>query len=385
MQSAKPDRDMGDHVAEDGASTIDVETLREMLDRGEPVTVLDVRRAEDRAEWAIPGSIHADVYDALRAGDVDALTDVDPPRDIPVVTVCNVGKTSAIAAKQLRTRGLRALTLEGGMKAWSLAWNGAEVPVPGSAARVIQVRRTGKGCLSYIVGSGDEALVVDASVGPEVYLELASENGWKVAGVLETHVPADHLSRARKLAEASGATLYLPEQSRVSYPFSAVRDGDALKVGAATLEAIGTPGHTLESTSYLLDGLALFTGDTLFTAAVGRPDLDADAKGTRQRARALYRSLRRILTLPGETLVLPGHTSEPVAFDREPVATTLAEVCEHTEVLRFTREEFVRRITEHVPPTPANYERIVALNQVGEIPEEAPTDLEAGANRCAVG
>jgi glyoxylase-like metal-dependent hydrolase (beta-lactamase superfamily II) len=366
-------------------TTISVETLREVLERGEPVTVLDVRRTDSRAEWAIPGSVHADVYDALRAGDPDALAGVHLPRNVPVVAVCNVGKTSAVAAKQLRARGFEAFSLEGGMKAWSLAWNGAEVPVPGSAARVIQVRRAGKGCLSYVVGSEDEAIVIDASVDPGVYLELASANGWRIAGVLETHVHADHLSRARMLSEASGAFLYLPEQNRVTYPFSPVRNGDALGVGAARLEALGTPGHTPESTSYLLDGVALFTGDTLFTAAVGRPDLDTDEEGARRRAGDLHRSLRWILTLPGETLVLPGHTSEPVALDREPIAATLAGVQERTEVLRLSREEFVRRITGSFPPTPANYERIVELNEAGRMPEGDPTDLEAGAHRCAVG
>ena len=366
-------------------TTISVETLRDALDRGESVTVLDIRRAEARTEWAIPGSVHVNAYDALRSGDPDALAGVDLPRDVPVVTVCNVGKTSTIAAEQLRARGFEAHSLAGGMKAWSLAWNSAEVSVPGSDARVVQVRRTGKGCLSYIVGSGDEALVIDAVVDPEVYLELAAAYGWRIARVLETHVHADHLSRARKLAEASRAVLYLPEQNRVSYPFSPVRDGDALEVGVTRLEALGTPGHTPESTSYLLDGEALFTGDTLFTAAVGRPDLDTDAEGARQRARALYDSLRRILTLSGETLILPGHTSEPVAFDRQPIAATLVEVRERTEVLGLSEEEFVRRITARVPPTPANYERIVALNEAGRMAEGDPTDLEAGANRCAVG
>lgn len=366
-------------------TTISVENLRDLLDRGEPVTVLDVRRSDSRAEWVIPGSVHADVYDALRSGAPDTLAGVDLPRNIPVVTVCNVGKTSEIAAGQLRARGFEAFSLEGGMKAWSLAWNAAEVPVPGSAARVIQVRRTGKGCLSYLVGSEDEAIVIDASVNPEVYLDLAAQNGWKIAGVLETHVHADHLSRARPLAEASGAFLYLPEQDRVTYPFSPMRDGDALGVGAARLEALGTPGHTPESTSYLLDGVALFTGDTLFTAAVGRPDLDTDEEGARRRARDLHRSLRWILTLPGETLVLPGHTSEPISFYGEPISTTLGEAREKIEAFSTSEEDFVERLLAHIPPTPPNYERIVKLNEAGKFPSGDPTDLEAGANRCAAG
>jgi glyoxylase-like metal-dependent hydrolase (beta-lactamase superfamily II) len=151
-----------------------------------------------------------------------------------------------------------------------------------------------------------------------VYLWLAEGRGWRITHVVDTHVHADHLSRSRRLAELVGATLHMPEGAPVSYPFSALGDGDVLEVGSATLEAIWTPGHTPESTSYLLDGRALFSGDTLFVSAVGRPDLDATPEGSREKARELYRSLQRLLALGPETLVLPGHTSKPVAFDGEP-------------------------------------------------------------------
>jgi rhodanese-related sulfurtransferase len=126
-------------------TTMSVEGLREMLACGEPVTVLDVRRADERAEWAIPGSVHIDAYDALKAHDLRALEGIDLPGQQPVVTVCGAGKTSVIAAEQLRASGFEATSLEGGMKAWSLAWNRAEVAVEGSQAQVFQVRRTGKG------------------------------------------------------------------------------------------------------------------------------------------------------------------------------------------------------------------------------------------------
>ena len=124
---------------------IDAKTLRDLMDRGERVTVLDVRKAEDRAEWAIPGSVHFDAYEALRAGDERAMEGADVPGGVPVVTVCSAGNSSAVAAEQLRARGHEAMSLEGGMKAWSMAWNSAEVDVPGTDAGVLQVRRTGKG------------------------------------------------------------------------------------------------------------------------------------------------------------------------------------------------------------------------------------------------
>jgi glyoxylase-like metal-dependent hydrolase (beta-lactamase superfamily II)/rhodanese-related sulfurtransferase len=364
---------------------IEAMTLRDMLERGERVTIVDVREGEDYAEWSIPGSVHVDAYDALNAGDDGAMEGLELPEGTQVVTVCGRGRSSAVAADQLRRRGYEAVSLEGGMKAWSLVWNTADVPLSGARAEVVQMRRTGKGCLSYVVGSDGEAVVVDASLEPEVYLWLAEERGWRITRVLDTHVHADHLSRSRRLAEMVGATLHMPEGAPVSYPFSPLGDGDVLEVGSATLEALRTPGHTTESTSYLLDGRALFTGDTLFLSAVGRPDLDATPEGSRDKARELYLSLLRLLVLESETLVLPGHTSEPVSFDGKPICAPLSEVRENTRILTETEDTFVEKVAGRATPLPQNFERIVELNRTGESPEGDPTDLEAGANRCAAG
>jgi glyoxylase-like metal-dependent hydrolase (beta-lactamase superfamily II)/rhodanese-related sulfurtransferase len=365
--------------------TIDAETLRESLDKGEPVVVLDVRRPEDHAEWSVPGSVNFDAYDALKAGDPRAMEDANLPEGVPVVTVCAAGRSSVVAAEQLRRRGIDAMTLEGGMRSWSLAWNTADVPVTGTSAEVVQVRRTGKGCLSYLVGSGGEAAVIDAAVDPEMYVELAERRGWTITCVLDTHVHADHLSRSRGLAKLVGATLHMPEGASVAYPFSALGDGEGLGVDAARLKAIQTPGHTPESTSYLLDGRGLFTGDTLFLVSVGRPDLEATPEGAREKARSLYASLRRLLKLAPGTLVLPGHTSAPVPFDGEPLVGTLSVVRENVSLLCESEEAFVEKIARSAPPPPQNHERIVELNRAGELPEGDPSELEAGANRCAVG
>jgi glyoxylase-like metal-dependent hydrolase (beta-lactamase superfamily II) len=364
--------------------TIDVETLRTWLEERRPVTVLDIRPLHERAEWAIPGSIHFDAYNALKAHDPEALAGVALPGDRPVVTVCAAGKTSLVAAELLQAQGMQALSLDGGMKAWSLAWNTAEVPLAGSQARVIQVRRTGKGCLSYLIGDGNTAVVIDASLDPQVYLNLARRYGWRIERVLDTHIHADHLSRSRQLAQMSGATLLLPEQTRVSFPFVPIHDGDTLEIGAAALTALRTPGHTPESTCYQLDQRVLLTGDTLFPTGVGRPDLAADADEVRQRASVLYSSLHTLLTLPPETLVLPGHSSTPVAFDDDPIAATLADIEEQVGVIHASLETFIQQILARIPHTPPNYERIVKLNETGVVPERDVTGLEAGANRCAI-
>lgn len=358
--------------------------LRERLERGDAPPVLDIRPSDERAEWWIPGSIHIDAYDAVKAGDQTALAAIEFPAGRPVVTVCAAGNTAKIAAAQLRKRGIEAVSLEGGMKGWSLAWNTAEVPIGSDVARIIQVRRTGKGCLSYLVGSGGEALVIDASLAPDVYRHLAAQQGWTITTVLDTHVHADHLSRSRQLAEQTGAALLMPAQDRVSYPFTPLHDGDTVSIGLSTLVVLATPGHTPESASYLLDNLALFTGDTLFPVAVGRPDLEADTEGAVHRAHLLYQSLQRIGHLPPETLVLAGHTSQPVPFNSEPIVATLQGVREAVPMLRMTEEPFVEHILGRIPPTPPNHHRIVELNEAGELPPGDVTDLEAGANRCAV-
>ncbi len=368
---------------------ITVDVLRDMLERGQPVTVLDVRRAEQRAEWAIPGSLHADVYDALWAGNEHVLDDVVLPPHRPVVAVCNMGQTSQIAANLLRRRGIEARSLQGGMRAWSLAWNTAEIEGQGRHERhttLVQVRRTGKGCLSYLIGSDGKAAVVDPSLDAETYAELAKARGLEIVAVIDTHVHADHLSRARALAALAGAELYLPQQNRVRFPFRPLNDGDALTIGGAKLEALRTPGHTFESTCYLVDRRWLLTGDTLFVNAVGRPDLKSDNPDeTRARAAALYDSLERLFELPQDVAVLGCHTSEPIAFDQKPVVAPLAAVRAGIPLLAESKDRFVDLLLARIPPTPPNHLHIVAINEAGELPAGDPTTLEAGANRCAAG
>jgi len=363
--------------------TISRDELRQLLERGAPITVLDVRPVAERTEWRITGSVHADAYDALRRGDPTVLADFQPTNGGRVVTVCAAGKTSMLAAERLRARGVDAVSLEGGMRAWSLAWNTAEVPCPGSTARIVQLRRTGKGCLSYLIGSGGDAVVVDASLEPQVYQRVAGELGWRIRTVLETHVHADHLSRARALAVAAEARLCLPTTNRVSFEYAPLNDRDIVHVGLAGVRVFHTPGHTPEGACYLLDDRFLFTGDTLFLAAVGRPDLEASAEQARRRAHLLHASLQRLVALPPDTVVLPAHTSEPVAFDGQAISATLRVVQERTSLLRETEEVFVSQILTRLPPTPPNHHRIVALNEAGTLPDD-PTELEAGANRCAV-
>jgi glyoxylase-like metal-dependent hydrolase (beta-lactamase superfamily II)/rhodanese-related sulfurtransferase len=362
---------------------IEAETLRTWLAENRPVTVVDVRSDEDREQWSIPGSVHINAYEALKCGERSVLSEAELPADRPIVTVCNLGKMSERAADELSRRGLEVLSLAGGMKAWSLSWNTAELRLSGAV--VTQIRRAGKGCLSYLISSDGEALVVDASLPPDVYRSIAERLAVRIRYVLDTHVHADHLSRSKQLAEATRAELLLPAQDRVHFPYRPLRPGDVIEAGSIKVEAIHTPGHTMESMCFLVNGEALFTGDTLFTASVGRPDLHAHIEQARSRASLLYRSVKQLLALGPNVLVLPGHTSSPPAFDGVPISARLQVVSERLQEWLQLEPAFIERILARIPPTPPNFERIVELNESGELPAEDPTELEAGANRCAIG
>ena len=178
--------------------------------------------------------------------------------------------------------------------------------------------------------------------------------------------------------------LILPYQQRVTFPFTAIHDSNTLATETMHLMALRTPGHTPESTCYLLEGQILFTGDTLFPTGVGRPDLDASSQEAERHAELLYHSLHKLLALPAETIVLPGHISTPIPFDGVPIMTTLADIDAQVEILHATRPEFIRVLLSRLPKTPPNYTRIIRLNEQGLLPEVPITELEAGANRCAV-
>lgn len=361
---------------------IDKDQLSIWLKEKKAVTILDIRPLKEREEWLIPGSIHANVYDKLKANDPTAFDGIDLPVNQPIVTVCGGGKLSVTAAEKLIDKGYKALSLLGGMKAWNFAWSTAETAL--NNVKIIQVRRSSKGCLSYIIGSQGEAIVIDAALDPQVYLDLASENGWMIKYVTDTHVHADYLSRTRELVKASIATHVLIDAANVDYSYSPVSNGVYLHFGKAKLEIVHTPGHTMESTSFKLGDDAVFTGDTLFVDGVGRPDLKADPDEAIRRSKLLYTSLRLLLKLNPKMLVLPAHRATAVPFDDKLISETIESLKDKLDLLKLPEREFVEYTASRIPPTPPNYLTIAGLNKQGSYEGYLPADLEAGANRCAI-
>jgi glyoxylase-like metal-dependent hydrolase (beta-lactamase superfamily II) len=128
----------------------------------------------------------------------------------------------------------------------------------------------------------------------------------------------------------------------------------------------------------------LFTGDTLFIDGIGRPDLKTDTAGLMRKASQLYYSLHLLLDLPAITKVLPGHTSNPVAFDGQPILTEIDQLRRTLSWLAIPEDEFIDQIVDRIPSTPPNYLTISELNQQGDFTSVDPVEVEAGANRCAI-
>jgi glyoxylase-like metal-dependent hydrolase (beta-lactamase superfamily II)/rhodanese-related sulfurtransferase len=355
--------------------------LRETLSRGDPVFILDVRTPEEFAGWHIPGAVNVPI-DRVEA-DPDS---VPVPTDRPVVAVCAHGNRSARATALLRCRGVDARNLVGGMVGWNGVYEAVTVPVGLPGVEVIQVRRPGKGCLSYLIRVGSAAVAVCPTVHVGEFIRLAAEREAKIVAVLDTHLHADHVSGARELAARTGAALLLSGREPYEFDgFVPIDDGFELPLaGGISLFTLLTPGHTPGSITFRLGDAALFTGDTLFIESIGRPDLRDNAEA---QARQLYRTYaERLSGLPAGMRVLPAHFGEAVAYRwGEPVADRLGAVLDRLPVIRLGEADFVREVLARLPEQPPNFRTIQAINRSGVVPDPAEVaELEAGPNRCAV-
>jgi glyoxylase-like metal-dependent hydrolase (beta-lactamase superfamily II) len=276
------------------------------------------------------------------------------------------------------------------MNGWARIYDAVEVQRYDGPGTVVQYQRPSSGCLGYVVYDGGEAAVIDPlRAFADRYVEDAAALGAELTYAFDTHVHADHVSGVRAVADATGATPVLPAGAAdrgLAFDAAAVADGDALRVGDATLTALALPGHTSETTGFRLADL-LFAADSVFLDSVARPDLEAGDAGASALARRLHATIHdRLLGLSPDTRVLPGHHPPgPIAVAGAPVAT-VADLRDRLDALALDEAAFVGRVTRDLPPRPANHERIVAINLGRETVDDATADaLELGPNDCAVG
>ncbi|GAB6877541.1 MBL fold metallo-hydrolase [Thermaerobacter litoralis] len=390
-------------------SEIDAAELKQMLDRGETPFLIDLRNDEEFRRWRIEGRqplqvIHVPYYEILAEAEEDDLVAsaktyarrhwVDHlPRERRIVVVCAHGGTSGYVAQGLRELGYDAVSLRGGMIAWGDHYEFVRV-VEEEDLAVYQINRPARGCLSYLVASEGEAVIIDPLRHAERYLEFARQHGLTITRVLDTHAHADHISSGAELAEQLGVPYHLHPYDAIhpmdvlpaTFRYHPVYDGQEFRVGRATLRAIHVPGHTLGQVVYLLDGRYLFSGDTIFVESIARPDLGGRAETWTP---LYYRSLLRLMELPDETLVLPGHFSRPQEADaRGRVAGRLGDLKQSNEGLKALaagERAFVDFIMGRLPEFPQQYVDIKRVNTgLLQPSEEQASELELGRNVCAL-
>lgn len=342
--------------------------------------ILDVRNEDDYKSWQIEESHNLPIYDELLEEDFTGLKASlsEIPKDKEVTVVCVGGVTSARAASFLRDRGYDATSMNNGMSGWGRVHVTYDIE---DIDGVTQIVRPGTGCISYLVHNSDKGVVVDPSLYIDEYLDVADEHGVEIVAAIDTHAHADHVSGGRPLADELDVPYYLTTDAAELDDHTVMEEGNTITVGDRTLEVLHTPGHTTGSVSLKWND-ALLSGDTLFIRSVGRPDLEGNEEtDARERASELFDSLIKLVGLPDETVVLPGHFSDE---DLRPLATTLGDLEENNELVGMNdRETFIETIVEGLSDEPANYNQIKAINWGKEPLTDEATDLELGPNNCA--
>ena len=261
------------------------------------------------------------------------------------------------------------------------------------------------GCLSqgaYFIESNGEVAIIDPLRETTPYIEKAKKNNAKIKYIFETHFHADFVSGHVTLAKETGATIVYGPLAKTSYDSLIAKDQQVFKIGEITLTVLHTPGHTMESTTYLLrdaknKDIAIFSGDTLFLGDVGRPDLAQKAADMTQEdlAGILFDSLRKkIMPLADDVFVYPAHGAGSACgknLSKETIGT-IGDQKKTNYALRanMSKEEFVKEVTNGLLPPPQYFPLNVKMNKegytdIGEILENGtkpltPEDFEVIAN-----
>lgn len=244
----------------------------------------------------------------------------------------------------------------------------------------MKVEQIYTGCLAqgaYYVESEGEVAIIDPLREVQPYIDLAAKNAAKIKYVFETHFHADFVSGHLTLSKKTGAPIIYGPTAHPDFECIVATDGQEFKIGKATIKALHTPGHTMESTTYLLldeEGkeYAIFSGDTLFLGDVGRPDLAQKGADLTQEdlAGKLYDSLRtKIMTLPDDVIVYPAHGAGSACGKnmRKETVGSIGEEKATNYALRadMSKEEFVKEVTDGLTPPPQYFPLNVMLNKKG--------------------
>ncbi len=378
------------------STAISISEFLQKIDRGDSLLLLDVRNDEEFARWRVEGrrpvtTIHRPYFDFIED---ESLLDTVPREQGEIFAICAKGDSSDLIAEMLRDRGADARNVAGGMVAYGEYLQAVRVPLdPDEEGRfeIWQMNRRGKGCLSYVIRSGDDAVVIDPSRNLSEYERFVAGLGANIIGVYDTHVHADHVSGGPKLAPRHHAPYFVAAGpgAELHQTIQPLRDGEELRLGGEqgvtlSVRILSTPGHTPGSTSFLVGKNHLLTGDTIFVESVGRPDLGGQVVAW---GRMLFHTLNeKISKLPDETVILPAHYASVSEIGSDGVVSGRLGNLRRTvpELQIRTESEFVEAMKKALKTPPEVYEKIIRVNLgLQSLDEETATEWELGKNECA--
>jgi len=358
--------------------------------RKESFFILDVRNEDAFTDWKIEGEniqhLNIPYFDLLDG--VEGILD-QLPMDQDIVVVCAKEGSSIMVAEFIAEERRSVYYLAGGMKTWSEHLEPVKIGDLKDGGELYQFVRIGKGCLSYMVVSNGEAALIDATRMTDVFTDFAKELNVTIKHTLDTHLHADHISGGRKIAEEVNGTYWLPpkDAGEVTFSYESLEEGKMITIGQTTIkiQPIYSPGHTIGSTSFIVDDTYLLSGDILFMDSIGRPDLAGLAEDwvtdLRETLYSRYKELEKNL------IVLPAHFMiiEELNDDGS-VSRELEKLFAENHGLNIESEEDFRKlVTDNLPPQPNAYQEIREVNMGKVSPdEETQREMEIGPNRCAV-
>lgn len=381
------------------ATQISVPEFYRQIAQPNDLFLLDVRNQDEFDAWRIetrytPETLHIPYFDFLEDEDGNM---AKIPADREIVVVCAKGGSSDMIAEMMRARGMNAINLAGGMIDWGEYYHTHTV-VEKETYSLYQVDRVARGCLSHILISNGEAVIIDPLRHIDYYQDFLKDKGATLKLLLDTHAHADHISGGPALAEETDAPYYLHPYDGI-HPFDILppkidyemmQDGQTFQVGDLTIKVVHTPGHTLGQVNFLVsapDGEHyFFSGDTLFLDSFGRPDLGGQGETW---VNIVYDTIFNVIkpAVPEGAYLFPGHYAKPSEANDDGIfMMTMGDLWQKNSSLQVgEKDEFVRFVLANLPHMPEQYIQIKRVNAgLVEPTEEEASELELGKNICAL-
>jgi glyoxylase-like metal-dependent hydrolase (beta-lactamase superfamily II) len=352
--------------------------------------VLDVRNSQDFARFKVEAPLpfamlNVSYFDFM---EIEEECVARVPKDKAVRVVCAKEGSAKFVAEILARHGFADVGyLEGGIKSWG------NLLVPMQLAeseryRLYQFIRPGKASCSYGLIQGDELMLFDPSRNIDFYVDFARRHDCRIVKTFETHLQADYIAGSRLLGQAAGVEVLANSEdfSQANFPYTRLQDGASYgfsRPGVA-VRCVFTPGHTPGSTTYIIDGKYMITGDTIFIRSIGRPDLGGQVEAWSAK---LFDTLQNLLKSPDDLIVLPGHFMNWEEADaRMTFAATLGATKAFNKAIYAIADqaEFLAFIQGNMRKQPDEYATIRRINaNLEQVDDDRAEELDLGKNECA--